>query len=141
MYLHTGWDKFARDLHLEPGCQLTFLYEGDGEMIVKVFDDTACRVHYPHTGESGSDTDNMTWYVVYKGKVPGVYNDWEECRRQVHRFSGNSYKGYTTRAEAEDRYARYLAGERTERRRNRMKTTFIGTVLVVTLALFYVMLV
>ncbi|KAK1612852.1 hypothetical protein QYE76_036525 [Lolium multiflorum] len=82
MYLHTGWDKFARDLHLEPGCQLTFLYEGDGEMIVKVFDDTACRVHYPHTGESGSDTDNMTWYVVYKGKVPGVYNDWEECRRQ-----------------------------------------------------------
>ena len=65
----------------------------------------------------------MTWYVVYKGKVPGVYNDWEECRRQVHRFSGNSYKGYTTRAEAEDRYARYLAGERRERRRNRMKTT------------------
>ncbi|XP_071681417.1 B3 domain-containing protein Os03g0212300-like [Lolium perenne] len=58
MYLHTGWDKFARDLHLEPGCQLTFLYEGDGEMIVKVFDDTACRVHYPHTGESGSDTDS-----------------------------------------------------------------------------------
>jgi hypothetical protein len=57
MYLHTGWDKFARDLHLEPGCQLTFLYEGDGEMIVKVFDDTACRVHY-HTGESGSDTDS-----------------------------------------------------------------------------------
>ena len=84
---------------------------------------------------------DMTWYVVYKGNVPGVYNDWEECRRQVHRFSGNSYKGYTTRAEAEDRYARYLAGERTERRRNRMKTTFIGTVLVVTLALFYVMLV
>ncbi|KAK1651183.1 hypothetical protein QYE76_068988 [Lolium multiflorum] len=36
---------------------------------------------------------DMTWYVVYKGKVPGVYNDWEECRRQVHRFSGNSYKG------------------------------------------------
>ncbi|KAK1645976.1 hypothetical protein QYE76_063781 [Lolium multiflorum] len=32
--LHTGWDKFARDLHLEPGCQLTFLVRGD-EMIVK----------------------------------------------------------------------------------------------------------
>ncbi|KAK1644636.1 hypothetical protein QYE76_062441 [Lolium multiflorum] len=48
MYLHTGWDKFARDLALEPGCQLTFLYEGDGEMIIKVFDDTACHKHY-HT--------------------------------------------------------------------------------------------
>ena len=56
----------------------------------------------------------MPSYVMYKGKVPGVYDDWEECRRQVHRFSGNSYKGYTTRAEAEVRYARYLAGERRE---------------------------
>ena len=40
-----------------------------------------------------------------QGKVPGVYDDWEECRRQVHRIRGNSYKGYATRAEAESRYA------------------------------------
>ncbi|KAK1617729.1 hypothetical protein QYE76_023246 [Lolium multiflorum] len=47
---------------------------------------------------------DMTWYVVYKGKVPGVYNDWEECRRQVHRFSGDKLiddvrgtRGSTTR--------------------------------------------
>ena len=68
-------------------------------------------------------------------------DDWEECRRQVHRFSGNCYKGYTTRAEAEARYARYLAGERRERRRNRMKTSFIAMMLIVTAALFYVMVV
>ena len=30
----------------------------------------------------------MPSYVVYKGKVPGVYDDWEECRRQVHRSHG-----------------------------------------------------
>ena len=60
----------------------------------------------------------MPSYVVYKGKVPGVYDDWEDYWRQVHHFSGNSYKGYTTRAEAESRYARYLAGERRERWRN-----------------------
>ncbi len=83
----------------------------------------------------------MPSYVVYKGKVPGVYGEWEECRRQVHRFSGNSYKGYTTRAEAESRYAHYLAGERRERRRNRMKTSFIAMMLIVTAALFYVMVV
>jgi ribonuclease HI len=77
----------------------------------------------------------MPSYIVYKGKVPGVYDDWEECLRQVHRFSGNSYKGYTTRAEAEARYARYLAGERRERRRNRMKTSFIAMMLIVTAAL------
>ena len=77
----------------------------------------------------------MPSYVVYKGKIPGVYDDWEECRRQVHRFSGNSYKGYTTRAEAEARYARYLAGERRERRRNRVKISFIAMMLIVTAAL------
>ena len=84
----------------------------------------------------------MPSYVVYKGKVPGVYDDWEECRRQVHRFSGNSYKGYTTRAEVESRYARYLAGERREQRRNLMKNSFIAMMLIVmTAALFYVMVV
>ena len=79
----------------------------------------------------------MTWYVVYKGRVPGVYDDWEDCRRQVHRFSGNSYKGYNTRAEAEARYTRYLAGER---RRNRMKTTYVVLMLTVPAFLFYVFL-
>ena len=83
----------------------------------------------------------MPSYVVYKGKVPGVYDDWEECQRQVHHFSGNSYKGCTTRAEAEARYARYLARERRERRRNRMKTSFIAMMLIMTVALFYVMVV
>ena len=84
----------------------------------------------------------MPWYVVCKGKVPRVYDDWEECRRQVHRFSDNSYKGYTIRAEAECRYARYLAGERRERWRNRMKTSFITMMLIVmTATLFYVMVV
>ena len=71
----------------------------------------------------------MTWYVVYKGRVPGVYDDWEDCRRQVHRFSGNSYKGYNTMAEAEARYTRYLAGVRT---RNRMKTyTFVAVIMLI----------
>ena len=84
----------------------------------------------------------MPTYVVYKGKVPGVYDDWEECRRHVHRFSGNSYKGYATRAEAKSRYALYLAGEGRERWRNRMKTSFIVMMLIVmTAALFYVMVV
>ena len=84
----------------------------------------------------------MPSYVVYKGKVLGVYDDWEECRRQFHRFNGNSYKGYTTRAEAESRYARNLAGEGRERWRNRMKTSFIVMMLIVmTAALFYVMVV
>ena len=81
-------------------------------------------------------------YVVYVGRVPGVYEDWEECRRHVHHFSGNSYKGYHTRAEAEARYARYLAGEMRERRRNWMKITLVMLMLIVTATIFfYVMIV
>ena len=82
----------------------------------------------------------MPSYVVYVGRVPGVYEDWEECRRQVHRFSGNSYKGYPTRAEAEARYARYLAGEMRERR-NSMKITLFMLMLIVTATLFFYVMV
>ena len=26
----------------------------------------------------------MTWYVVFKGRVPGVYEHWEDAHRQVN---------------------------------------------------------
>ncbi|KAK1683316.1 hypothetical protein QYE76_044164 [Lolium multiflorum] len=42
----------------------------------------------------------MTYYVVFEGRVPGVYEEWEECKKQVHKFSGNCYQGYPTRHEA-----------------------------------------
>src|SRR3954464_9908830 len=89
---------------------------------------------------SSACIQQMTSYVVYVGRVPGVYEDWEECRRQVHCFSGNSYKGYPTRAEAEARYARYLVGER---RRDRMKITYLITMMLIVIAIlyFYVMVV
>ena len=36
---------------------LSFIYQGDGEMAVKVFDDTACCRHY-HTDDSGENSDS-----------------------------------------------------------------------------------
>nr|XP_051196884.1 B3 domain-containing protein Os03g0212300-like [Lolium perenne] len=54
MYLHTGWEKFARYHDLEAGCVLAFSYLGDADMSVKVFDDTRCRHHY----HSDTDEDN-----------------------------------------------------------------------------------
>ena len=56
----------------------------------------------------------------------------------MHHFSGNSYKGYNTRAEAEARYTSYLARERREMWRKQMKTTFVVMMLIVTAFLFYV---
>jgi len=57
----------------------------------------------------------MTWYVVYIGRVPGVYSEWNECHRQVNKFSGNNYKGYPTREEAVAAWRRHMWKE------NRMK--------------------
>ena len=59
----------------------------------------------------------------------------------MHRFSGNSYKGYPTRVEAEGRYARYLAGEMRDMRRNRMKTMAFVMMVMTMLVMFYVILV
>lgn len=40
------------------------------------------------------------FYVVKKGKSPGIYHTWEQCRAQVEGFAGAVYKGFATREEA-----------------------------------------
>ncbi len=45
------------------------------------------------------------YYAVRKGRVTGVLNSWEECRRSVYEFSGAQFKSFKTEAEALD----YLA--------------------------------
>ena len=45
-------------------------------------------------------------YVVYKGKVPGVYDKWLECQAQVEGVSGASHKGFKSRQE-EASYLRF----------------------------------
>ena len=56
-------------------------------------------------------------YVVYKGKVLGVYNEWHECQAQVNGFTGASHKGFKSRQEGEASYLRFtLARERTSNR-------------------------
>nr|XP_051230195.1 B3 domain-containing protein Os03g0212300-like [Lolium perenne] len=54
MYLHTGLEKFALFHDLQAGCVLTFSYQGDEELNMKVFDDTSCRWHY-HGGDEEYD--------------------------------------------------------------------------------------
>ena len=41
------------------------------------------------------------FYAVRRGRVPGIYTSWDECRRQVTGYSGAEYKGFETRADAE----------------------------------------
>ncbi len=34
------------------------------------------------------------YYVVWKGREPGVYDQWDDCHRQVEGFQGAKYKGF-----------------------------------------------
>ncbi len=34
------------------------------------------------------------YYVVWKGRAPGVYNSWEECKAQIDKFTGALYKAF-----------------------------------------------
>lgn len=47
------------------------------------------------------------FYAVQQGKVPGVYRSWEECKAQVHGYSGAVYKSFSTAEEA----MRFVTGQ------------------------------
>ena len=41
------------------------------------------------------------FYVVWKGRKPGVYTSWVECETQVKGYAGAEYKSFGSRAVAE----------------------------------------
>lgn len=41
------------------------------------------------------------FYAVLKGRVPGVYTDWNECKKQTDGFSGPVFRKFPSRVEAE----------------------------------------
>ena len=45
------------------------------------------------------------FYVVWKGREPGVYDQWEECHRQVEAFPGAKYKAFPDVESARRAYA------------------------------------
>ena len=40
------------------------------------------------------------YYAVKKGKTPGIYLTWDDCRAQVEGYSGAIYKGFASEEEA-----------------------------------------
>ncbi|KAK9145206.1 hypothetical protein Sjap_005109 [Stephania japonica] len=49
------------------------------------------------------------WYVVFKGREPGVFDSWDACSRSVNGYSGNSYRSYQTLEEALFAYEKSLS--------------------------------
>lgn len=50
------------------------------------------------------------YYAVAKGKTPGIYLTWNDCKAQVDGFSGAVYKGFATVQEAEEFVVTYGGG-------------------------------
>ena len=51
----------------------------------------------------------MAWYVVFRGRKPGVYRDWQDCNEQVSGFPNCSFRSYPNRDEAVAAYLAYSA--------------------------------
>ena len=76
------------------------------------------------------------WYAVYVGHVPGVYDEWPECQAQVSDFSGESQKGFDSRAEAEASYLRFIAQQGIQNQR-RCKIYYIIPLLIILIAFIF----
>jgi len=44
------------------------------------------------------------FYVVWQGREPGIYTDWNSCKKQVDKFAGAKYKSFPSLAEAEQAF-------------------------------------
>ena len=42
-----------------------------------------------------------SYYAVAKGRNPGVYDNWDECKSEVHQYSRPVFKKFSSQAEAE----------------------------------------
>ena len=40
------------------------------------------------------------FYAVRNGKKCGIFSTWDECRKQIHGYSGAEYKSFPTKEEA-----------------------------------------
>lgn len=50
------------------------------------------------------------FYVVWKGRNPGVYDSWDVCKKEVEGFQGALYKGFPDKASAEAAFAQGFSG-------------------------------
>ncbi len=46
----------------------------------------------------------MKYYVVWKGKTPGVYDSWAACKLQIEGFHGALYKSFPNQEQAEQAF-------------------------------------
>ena len=78
-------------------------------------------------------------YVVFIGRVPGVYDHWPDAQAQVDRYPGASHRGFDNRAEAENSYLRRTLRQERDRNRCLKKYYIVALLLMLIGLLFYIM--
>lgn len=53
-------------------------------------------------------SSHKKYYVVWEGRIPGVYDNWDDAFQQIDRFKGARYKAYSSSAEAAEAYRKGL---------------------------------
>ncbi len=46
----------------------------------------------------------MKYYVVWKGRKTGIFESWEECNEQIHKFPDAEYKSFKSKTLAEQAF-------------------------------------
>lgn len=44
------------------------------------------------------------YYVVWKGRLPGIFENWDECKAQVHGFPDPEYKSFNSIEQAQQAF-------------------------------------
>lgn len=50
------------------------------------------------------------YYVVWKGRHPGIYHSWEDCKKEIEGFQGALYKGFVEKSAAEAAFQQGFTG-------------------------------
>jgi ribonuclease HI len=63
----------------------------------------------------------MKYYAVRKGRKPGIYTSWDECKALVTGFKGAEYKSFTDKGAAES----YMSGGEAQRSKKSESYSFV----------------
>lgn len=70
-------------------------------MVISSPDTRECSCCKPPGSQLMPRKKGPKYYAVRIGRVPGVYNSWEECKQQVDGYSKPAFKSFSCQAEAE----------------------------------------
>lgn len=69
------------------------------------------------------------YYVVWSGNCPGIYETWDECKRQTFGFPNVHYRAFPSKEEAEEAFQKgYSYPKKIEREQQLVNQTLISPI-------------